>query len=68
MVKVVSKKIIDRVTVCIILHNLLLGSSYPEEWVNVWDEDLEEEDIEYEYEEQFVPIDMELAVDAEELR
>jgi hypothetical protein len=52
------KRIIDRVTVCIILHNLLLGSSYPEEWEIGWEEDLTEEDIEYEYEEQFIPHDI----------
>ena len=53
------KRIIDRVTVCIILHNLLIDSSYPEEWENGYQEDLEEEDVEYEYEEQFVPINVE---------
>jgi hypothetical protein len=52
------KRIIDRVTVCMILHNLLIGSSYPEEWENGYEEDLVEEDIEYEYDEQFIPVDI----------
>jgi hypothetical protein len=52
------KRIIDRVTVCIILHNLLIGSSYPEEWENGFEEDLTAEEIEYEYDEQFVPINI----------
>jgi hypothetical protein len=54
------KQIIDRVTVCIIQHNLLIGSDYPEEWVNGLEEDFEEENIEYKYEEQFVPINPEV--------
>jgi hypothetical protein len=50
------KRIIDRVTVCIILYNLLIGSSYPEEWEDGYEEVLMVEEIEYEYEEQFLPI------------
>ncbi len=49
--KAVLKKFIDGVIVCIILHTLLIGSNYPEKWENGLDEDLEEEDMEYEYKE-----------------
>ena len=28
-----AKRVIDRITVCIILHNLLLDTSYPNEWI-----------------------------------
>jgi hypothetical protein len=45
----------------ILLHNLLIGSFYSEEWENGWREDSEEEDIEYEHEEQFVPINVEVS-------
>jgi hypothetical protein len=38
----------------------LIGSSDPEEWENGLEEDVEEEDIEYEYEEQCVPINLEV--------
>ena len=48
-------RIIDRITVCIILHNLLIGSSYPDDWENPVEEDVNNDDIDYEYEEQFVP-------------
>ena len=48
------RRIIDRVSVCITLHNLLVGSSYPQEWEHGHEEDLIAEEIEYEYEEQFV--------------
>jgi hypothetical protein len=53
------KRIIDRITVCFILHNLLLGDDYPENWFEGADEDVQEEDLEYEYDEQFVPHDIE---------
>jgi hypothetical protein len=36
------------------------GSSYPDEWEKGWREDIAEEDIEYEYEEQFFPIDIDV--------
>jgi hypothetical protein len=39
-----------------ILHSLLIESSYPEEWENGYEEDLAEEDIKYEYDEQFVSV------------
>jgi hypothetical protein len=48
-------RINDRITVCIILHNLLIGSSYPDDWENPVEEDLNNDDIDYDYEEQFVP-------------
>jgi hypothetical protein len=40
------------------ITNLLIGSSYLEEWENGYEEDLTVEEVEYEYEEQFVPIDI----------
>jgi hypothetical protein len=47
------KYIIQQVSVCIILHNLLMDSSYPKEWLEVYEEDAVQEEAEYE--EQFVP-------------
>jgi hypothetical protein len=48
--------IINRVPVCITLHNLLVGSSYPREWEHGHEEDLITENIKYEYDEQFVAV------------
>jgi len=52
-------RIINRITACIILHNLLIGSTYPEGWEAGFEEDTIEEDVDYEYEEQFIPNDIE---------
>ncbi len=52
------KHIIDQITVCFILQNLLLGDDYPEHWFEGAAEDIREEDLDYEYEEQFVPHDI----------
>ena len=35
------RRIIDRVRVCIVLHNMLIGSSYPAEWAEPDGEDLD---------------------------
>lgn len=52
------KKIINMAIVFIMLHNILVGSSYPDEWENGWEEDLVKEYIKNEYEEQFAPTDI----------
>jgi hypothetical protein len=52
------KRIIDRVRVCIVLHNLLVGSSYPEAWDARNEEDVGDnlgDDSNNEYAEDFVP-------------
>ncbi len=49
---------IDRVTIWIILYDLLVASSYSEEWGHNHEEDLL--GIEYEYKNQLVPIDVEV--------
>ncbi len=35
--------IIDRVHVCVVLHNMLIGSAFPAEWVECNDEDMEDD-------------------------
>lgn len=37
---------------------MLVGLSFPEEWLCGNEEDVIEEEIEYEYEEQFVPLEV----------
>jgi hypothetical protein len=46
-------QIINRIAVCIMLHNLLIGCSYPEGWEVGF-----EDEIKYEYKEQFIPHDI----------
>jgi hypothetical protein len=52
-------QIINRITACVILHNLMIGATYPEGWEAGIEEDTIEEDMDYEYEEQFIPSDIE---------
>jgi len=40
--KVTMQRIIDRVRVCIVLHNLLIGSSVPDKWTTTNEEDVED--------------------------
>ncbi len=37
------RRIIDRVRVCVVLHNMLIGSTFPSEWVEPNDEDMDED-------------------------
>lgn len=58
------KNIIDKIRVCIVLHNMLVGSTYPKEWERRNEEDDEMvidaaiDDADMEYEEGYVPLDV----------
>jgi hypothetical protein len=49
------KKVIDRIMACIILHDLLVDSDYPDDWTQGFDKDLLEDHIDYEYNDQYYP-------------
>ena len=64
-----AKRVIDRITVCIILHNLLMDTSYPNEWiVDGLEEELEHPDLDYDYDEQHIPHPYEALADGRSRR
>ena len=51
-------RIIDRVRVCVVLHNMLIGSTFPDEWVEPNEEDLDVEMLPNdEFDDEDEPID-----------
>ncbi len=51
------RRIIDRVRVCVVLHNMLIGSTFPSEWVEPNDEDMEEDGAGNNIDDEDEPVD-----------
>jgi hypothetical protein len=54
--KASMKKIIDRIMVCIVLHNLLVGSPYPQSWEDLNDEEEYDDEFAEDNDECIVPV------------
>jgi hypothetical protein len=51
------RRIIDRVRVCVVLHNMLIGSTFPAEWVVPNDEDLDDDGRGNNLDDEDAPVD-----------